>query len=222
MTEPPSSVIDARGGPAAFNTTHWSVVLAAGRDSSLDAQGALQQLCQTYWYPLYAYVRRQGHPPHDAQDLTQEFFARMLERKSFRLADRNRGRFRTFLLTSLKHFLINEWSRGQRLKRGGGRSFFSLEALREAETRFLAEPADPAARPDQAFERQWALTLLESVLPRLRDEFAGHGRADHFDALKVFIWGDQTAVSQVEVAARLGVTPNGCMTNACATSPHAP
>jgi RNA polymerase sigma-70 factor (ECF subfamily) len=193
---------------AAFATTHWSVVLAAGRGGSPDAHDALQRLCQTYWYSLYAYIRRQGHPPHDAQDLTQEFFARMLERHSFRLADRSRGRFRTFLLASLKHFLINDWNRGQRLKRGGGCSFLSLEVLREAETHFLAEPADPAVRPDQAFERQWALALLESVLSRLREEFVGQGRADHFDALKVFIWGDQTTVSQVEVATRLGVTPN--------------
>src|SRR5256885_7625127 len=118
-------------GPAAaqrFNTTHWSVVMAAGEASAPNAQAALEKLCRTYWYPLYAFVRRQGHTPEDAQDLTQAFFARLLEKKYFRAADRNRGRFRTFLLTSLKHFLIHEWHRARALKRGGGQAHLSWDA----------------------------------------------------------------------------------------------
>lgn len=140
--------------------------------------------------------------------MTQGFFAQFLERKQIKLADPDRGRLRSFLLSSLKNFLVNEWSRSQAEKRGGGRSFLSLEEQREAETRFLAEPADPAASPDQAFEKRWALTLLDQVLSRLGAESTAASGQQHFDALKVFVWGDQAAVSQVEVAARLGMTPN--------------
>jgi RNA polymerase sigma-70 factor (ECF subfamily) len=131
-----------------------------------------------------------------------------LERKQVKLADPDRGRLRSFLLVSVKAFVANDWARAQAEKRGGGHSFLSLDQQREAETHFLAEPADPGAPPDQAFEKQWALTLLEQALSRLRDESAATGGQEHFDALKVFVWGDQTAVSQVEIAARLGMTPN--------------
>jgi RNA polymerase sigma-70 factor (ECF subfamily) len=192
----------------AFATTHWSVVLAAADSAAPGSHEALEQLCRTYWRPVYTFVRRQGHSPDDALDLTQGFFARFLERKQVKLADRVRGQLRTFLLVSLKSFLANEWSRGQAKKRGGGHSFISLEEQREAETRLMAEPADPAAPPDQAFEKRRALTLLDQVLSSLRDESAATGGQEHFDALKVFVWGDQTAVSQVEVASRLGMTPN--------------
>ena len=169
---------------------------------------ALEELCRTYWRPIYAFVRREGHGSEDAMDLTQGFFARFLERKQVKLADPDRGRLRSFLLASLKNFLANEWAHAQAQKRGGGRPLLSLDQTTEAETHFLAEPADPAVPPDQAFEKQWALTLLDQVLARLRDEFAATGGPAQFDALKVFVWGDQGAVSQVEIAAKLGITPN--------------
>jgi len=183
-------------------------VLAAADSTAPGAHEALEKLCRTYWHPVYAFVRRQGHSPDDALDLTQEFFARFLERKQVKLADAGRGKFRSFLLSSLKNFLVNEWQRAHAEKRGGGRSFLSLEEQREAETRLLADPADPAAPPDRAFEKRWALTMLDQVLSRLRAEFSATGEQEHFDALKVFVWGDQSAVSQVEVAAKLGMTPN--------------
>ena len=169
---------------------------------------ALEQLCRTYWHPVYSFVRRQGRGPDDALDLTQGFFARFLEKKHIKLADPDRGRLRSFLLASLKNFLLNEWANDQAKKRGGDYLFLSLEQQREAETRFRSEPADPAASPDQAFEKRWALTLLDQVLSRLRDESAATVGQEQFDALKVFVWGDQTAVSQVEIAAKLGMTPN--------------
>ena len=193
---------------AEFPTTHWSVVVAAADSVGPGALEALEELCRTYWRPVYSFIRRQGHGVDDALDLAQEFFARFLERKLVKRADPNRGRLRSFLLVSVKSFLANDWARAQAEKRGGGRSFVSLDEQREAETHFLAEPADPAALPDQAFEKQWALTLLEQTLSRLRDESAGADGQDYFDALKVFVWGDQTAVSQVDIAARLGMTPN--------------
>jgi RNA polymerase sigma-70 factor (ECF subfamily) len=183
-------------------------VLAAADSVGPGAPEALEELCRTYWRPVYAFVRRQGHSVDDALDLTQGFFARFLERKQVKLADPDRGRLRSFLLVSVKTFVANDWARAQAEKRGGGHSFLSLDQQREAETHFLAEPADPGAPPDQAFEKQWALTLLEQALSRLRDESAATGGQEHFDALKVFVWGDQTAVSQVEIAARLGMTPN--------------
>jgi RNA polymerase sigma-70 factor (ECF subfamily) len=183
-------------------------VLAAADSVGPGAPEALEELCRTYWRPVYAFVRRQGHSVDDTLDLTQGFFARFLERKQVKLADPDRGRLRSFLLVSVKTFVANDWARAQAEKRGGGHSFLSLDQQREAETHFLAEPADPGAPPDQAFEKQWALTLLEQALSRLRDESAATSGHEHFDALKVFVWGDQTAVSQVEIAARLGVTPN--------------
>ena len=193
-----------RGHNGAFSTTHWSVVLAAGRGDSPGAADALERLCQVYWYPLYVFVRRQGHAPHDAQDLTQEFFARLLERKYLRLADRKRGRFRTFLLTSLKHFLINEWNKANRQKRGGGRLLISLDA-EKTETRFLAEPADNWS-PDKAFERQWAMVLLDRVLDQLQREFVAAGRGPVFEELKACLTGEDNESTYAEIGRRLGMT----------------
>jgi RNA polymerase sigma factor (sigma-70 family) len=187
-----------------FATTHWSVVLQAGENDSPQAAEALTRLCRAYWYPLYAYVRRQGHAFADAQDLTQEFFARLLERKYLRLADRNRGRFRTFLLTSLKHFLINEWNKANREKRGGGRQVISLDA-EQTETRFRAEPADDRS-PDKAFERRWAMVLLERVLDQLQAEFAATGRTQLFEELKFCLTGEESDSSYIELGRRLGMT----------------
>jgi len=187
-----------------FTTTHWSVVLQAGDQDSPQSTEALETLCRAYWYPLYAYVRRNGQSPHNAQDLTQEFFARVLERKYFQLADRKRGRFRSFLLTSLKHFLIDEWNKANREKRGGGRQIISLDA-EATETRFRAEPADNRT-PDKAFERQWAMAVLNRVLDQLQAEFAATGRGPLFEELKSSLTGEENENSYAEIGRRLGMT----------------
>ena len=190
--------------PREFRTTHWSVVLAAGRDSSPDSAGALEYLCQAYWYPLYAFVRRSGHGPEDADDLTQEFLARLLEKKWLADADPARGRFRSFLLAALKHFLANEWNRSQCLKRGGGREFVALDA-NTAEERYALEPPD-LATPELLYDRRWALTLLARTQQRLRDEMHAEGQAERFAALEPTLVGERTALPYGELAARFGVT----------------
>ena len=187
-----------------FHTTHWSVVLSASQKDSAHAGEALEKLCRAYWYPLYCYVRRAGHTPENAQDLTQEFFARLLEKNSFALASRERGRFRSFLLTSLKNFLTNEYHRSARLKRGGCQSMISFDTA-NAENRYVAEPVDTAT-PETLYEQRWALALLENALARLRDEYAAHGRGPMFDLLKAYVWGERNAVSYTEIAAQLDLT----------------
>lgn len=187
-----------------FATTQWSAVLLAGQDSSPAAQDALQRLCAAYWYPLYAYVRRQGRGVEDAQDLTQAFFARLLERKDLRLADRNRGRFRTFLLSLLKNFLINDWKRENREKRGGGQVVLSLDED-TAESRFAMEPAT-AQPPDSLYDQGWAAVLLDRAFKALRLEFEHAGKLDLFERLKGFVWGEKSALSYAEMAAQLGMT----------------
>jgi RNA polymerase sigma factor (sigma-70 family) len=188
----------------AFATTHWSVVVAAGRTDSPSVQAALSQLCQTYWYPLYAFVRRQGHSPHDAQDLTQEYFARMLEKNCLADVERSKGRFRSFLLASLKHFLANEWDKARAQKRGGGVTFIPLDAA-SAETRYGIEPADTETA-DKLFERRWALTLLDRVLTRLRDEYATQGKLRVFDQLKHTLTGESASAPYAELSIALGTT----------------
>ena len=184
-----------------FATTRWSVVLAAGRKDTTLARAALEKLCQTYWYPLYAYVRRRGHSPEDAQDLTQEFFARLLERQTLAHADPNRGRFRSFILTAMNHFLVSEWKKARAKKRGGGCSVLSLDWA-AAEERFDLEPADHSA-PDKIFERQWAMTLLSEVLNRLEREFHAEGKTELFAALKQTLTGTRESQPYAELAARL-------------------
>jgi RNA polymerase sigma-70 factor (ECF subfamily) len=157
-----------------------------------------------YWYPLYAYVRRTGYGPEDAKDLTQAFFAYFLEKGAFALADRERGRFRTFLLCALKNFLINEYHRQRAEKRGGGRELISLDAP-EGEARYVAEPAD-LTTPEALYEQRWATTLLETALRRLREEYALTKHAAVFDALKAYVWGDQNVPSCAALAAKLGVS----------------
>ena len=152
------------------------MVLAAGRSDSTRAQSALARLCQTYWYPIYAYVRRRGHSPHDAQGLTQEFFAQLLEHHSVASADPSRGRFRSFLRTAVDHFLVHEWQKGQAQKRGGGLQILSLD-LALAEQRYDLEPADTAT-PDKLFDRHWAGALLEEVLSQLEAEYQQAGKAE--------------------------------------------
>ena len=190
-------------GAPSFATTHWSVVLTAGQQESPDAAKALEQLCRAYWYPLYVYVRRHGQSPHDAEDLTQEFFARLLEKKYLRLADPDRGKFCTFLLKSLKHFLVNEWEKARTQKRGGGQCFIHLDA-NIAESRYAAEPVQ-ALTLDQVYEKRWAVTLIEAVLARLRESYATAGQLTVFEALKAFIWGEQTTLSYAEGAIKVAV-----------------
>jgi RNA polymerase sigma factor (sigma-70 family) len=187
-----------------FCTTHWSVVLAAGHTSVPGAQEALETLCRAYWYPLYVYVRRQGYSSEDAQDLTQEFFARLLEKNSLVKADRDRGKFRTFLLGSLKNFLVNEWKRAGRLKRGGGLEFLSIDAI-AAEDRFAAEPANES-NLDAAYDQRWAVTLIEQVLTTLRQEFNAADKARLFEELSGIIWGDKSTASHAEIAGHLNLT----------------
>src|SRR5688500_12073626 len=152
-----------------FSTTHWTVVVAAGQAPSLEADAALAQLCRTYWYPLYAFVRRKGHNPQEAQDLTQAFFARLLEKNYVAQADRDRGRFRTYLLTALTHFLADEWDKAHRMKRGGGRDILSFDAG-TAEERYRLELVDELDAA-KLYERRWVTTLFNQVLARLEEEF---------------------------------------------------
>jgi RNA polymerase sigma-70 factor (ECF subfamily) len=187
-----------------FATTHWSVVLTAGQRELPQAAEALEKLCRAYWYPLYVYGRRQGNSPEDAQDLTQDFFSRLLDKNYLAKADRDRGKFRTFLLGSLKNFLVNEWKRAGRLKRGGGLEFFSIDA-NAAEDRYAAEPATEF-NPDAEYETRWAVTLIEQVLSALRQEFDAADKTRLFEELKGFIWGDKSTTSYAEIAGHLNLT----------------
>ena len=196
----PSS--EAGDGRPAFVTTHWSVVLSARQKDSPQSAAALETLCRTYWYPLYAYVRRQGHSPPDAQDLTQEFFARLLQKDYLKAAAREKGRFRTFLIVALKRFLANEWDRGHAQKRGGGQPLLSLDT-ELAEERYRVEPAE-GATADRIFERRWALTLLERTMTRLREEFTAAGKAEEFKRLKTCLTAERGEISYAEIAGALG------------------
>ena len=183
-----------------FVTTRWSVVLAAQDRSSPDSAAALDMLCRAYWYPLYAYVRGTGRAPDDAQDLTQEFFARLLARDWLRVVLPEKGRFRTFLLVAMKRFLTNEWHRGTRQKRGGGQQLLSLDT---AETRFAAEP--PLA-PDELYDRRWAMTLLDETLARLEQEFEHAGRKHEFDCLKEWLTAERGSIPYAQIAVTLATT----------------
>jgi len=188
----------------AFVTTHWSVVLTAGRSDTTRAHKALARLCETYWYPLYAYVRRRGHSPEDAQDLTQEFFARLIEGRWVENADREKGRFRSFLLSAMNHFLADEWDKARAQKRGGGVGLVPLQ-FDTAETRYGMNPADNLT-PERCFELRWALTLLEEVLKRLQTEYAQEGKADLFAALNPCLVGERTSQPYAELAKKMGVS----------------
>ena len=188
----------------AFVTTHWSLVVSAGRNDTPHARDALEKLCRSYWFPIYAFVRRQGHGPHDAQDLTQEFFARLLEKQQLAAADPARGRFRSFLLASLKHFLANEWDKTRAQKRGGGKILIPVDVA-TAETSCGLEPADQATA-EKIFERRWALTLLDQVLRRLRAEYVRDGKENLFEQLKPTLTEASRTVAYVEIATRLGTT----------------
>jgi RNA polymerase sigma-70 factor (ECF subfamily) len=204
MAQLDSSNASRAAGPGVFATTHWSLVLAAADPQAPQAQAALATLCQNYWFPLYAYVRRQGRNPQDAQDLTQEFFARLLASHLVAAADRKRGRFRSFLLASFKHFLMHEWEKGQAHKRGGHCQIIPWEA-QAGESRYTLEPADHATA-DKAFDRRWALVLLEKVVDRLRADYAAGGRAELFDRLKPALTGEKGLPPYAELARRMGLT----------------
>jgi len=186
-----------------FATTHWSVVLTAGRSDAPQAQDALERLCRTYWHPLYAYVRRRGYSPVDAEDLTQAFFAWLLERNWLARADQERGRFRSFLLTSISNFVANEWDKARAEKRGGGR-VVSLQR-EEAEKYCGWEPADNLT-PEQSFEWRWALALLDEVMKRLSSDFAQDGKGELFQTLKPCLLGEREAQPYSALAAQLGMT----------------
>lgn len=190
-----------------FLTTHWSVVLTAAGGDIPNAQAALEKLCLTYWYPLYSYVRRRGHSPEDAQDLTQEFFARLLERNWVKTADQQKGRFRSFLLSAMNHFLADEWDKARAQKRGGGLPPLPLQ-LDTAEARYGMEAADPVT-PEQSYERRWALTLLEEVLVRLREEYRQQGREHLFTALHPCLTGDRVSQPYARLGAKLGMSEGG-------------
>jgi len=194
-----------RRGYRAFATTRWSVVLAAGADLGSDAsRRALRTLCETYWYPLYAFLRTRGSSPEDAEDLTQAFFARLLERHAVGRADPARGRFRSFLLTSLQHFATNEYDRASTQKRGGGVAPLSIEFER-AEGHFLNEPATRET-PETSFDRRWALALLERAVARLEDEMVRSARQAQFTCLKPYLTGEAPHQTYADAALALNVS----------------
>jgi RNA polymerase sigma-70 factor (ECF subfamily) len=192
---------------AQFAATSWTNVLAAQRTGSPESGAALEKLCCTYWYPLYAYLRRKGSNPHEAQDLTQEFFYRLINDNYLGAVDRRRGKFRSFLLAALNHFVSNQRDYERAAKRGGKTQIVSLDAATEGETRFLREPAALELSPEKVFERNWFLALFDQALARLREE-VGAGRAETFDQLKQFIIDDAEAGDYNAAAARVNMTPN--------------
>ena len=189
---------------ARFLTTHWSVVVAAQAKVDTGSQEALERLCRTYWFPLYAFVRRQGHSAADAQDLTQEFFARLFQKDYLKSAAQEKGKFRTFLLVALKRFLANEWDRQHAAKRGGFTPPVSIDQ-EMAENRFANEPGHNL-QPDVLFDRQWAMTVLEQSLAELQEEYVKTGRAKLFEALRGILDRDETALLYSEIASKLNLS----------------
>jgi RNA polymerase sigma-70 factor (ECF subfamily) len=204
MTPSGEGPAQASAGAASFNTTHWSSVLLAGGSRSPEADAALARLCQAYWYPLYYYIRRLGHRPEDAQDLTQEFLARLVHKDYLKGIKQEKARFRSFLLVALKRFLANEWDRANCLKRGGGQAVLSFDA-QDTENRFLSEPVDEMS-PEKAFERRWALTLLSQVLSRLEAEFCASNKALLFADLKGVLSGEGAVGSYADLGQRFGMS----------------
>lgn len=190
--------------PRCFLTTHWSVVLSAKQENSAEADAALERLCRVYWWPLYAFVRRRGYAAHDAQDLTQEFFARFLAKDFLRSVDRTKGKFRSFLLAAMEHFLSKEWRRANAQKRGGQCAFVSIDDD-SAEQPFLQVSASNLS-PEQLFEQQWAMILLNQTVGRLRQEFVEAGKEAQFEATKAFLTGEKQATTYAALATTLGTT----------------
>jgi len=187
------------GAPGVFPNTRWSVVLAA-RQPTPDSAAALEAICRYYWYPLYAYVRRAGHSPHDAQDLTQAFFCRLLDKRLLDLADREKGRLRSFLVVSMKNFLSNEWRHAATQRRGGAHAHTTFDTT-FAESRFAAD--HQSLGPDETFDQQWALTLLDLTMKRLEAEFVTAGKPDDFEALKGCLTAARGGIDYSAIAGRL-------------------
>lgn len=204
--DPPGTTSDGKEPlrRPAFVTTHWSVVLTAGRNDTPSSQAAIEKLCQTYWYPLYAYARRRGHSVEDAQDSTQDFFARLLEGRWVEDADRTRGRFRTFLLTALNRFLANEWDRARAMKRGGGVIAVPLDAA-IAESHYCAD-TNNALAADRLFDRQWAMTLLEHALSRLETEQQRLGKSGEFAVMSSALTAERGDIPYGTMSAQLGLS----------------
>jgi RNA polymerase sigma-70 factor (ECF subfamily) len=205
MTAGPEQTNALSAAPAHFTTTHWSVILAAVQRDTSQSAAALEALCRAYWQPLYAYVRRRGYSPHDAQDLTQAFFARLLEKDYLQSVDRKKGKFRSFLLAALEHFLANEWRNAHTQKRGGQVNFIPLEDDGLTEARYLQLPASNCS-PEQFFEQQWAIALLEQAVAKVQAEFRSAGKEQLFDELKIFLTGEKTGVSYADLAVRVKTT----------------
>jgi RNA polymerase sigma-70 factor (ECF subfamily) len=201
---PEGSSSEAQAHGAVFATTHWSVVLAAAERDTPQAVAALEELCRTYWYPLYAYVRRQGHSPEDAQDLAQDFFAKLMANGFPRGATPERGKFRSFLLASLRHFLVDQHRHAGAVKRGGGKSFISLDQ-NQAEQRLDLACAHTLT-PDRLYDREWAMALLDRAQCRLEEEYATAGRAELYSRLRNFPVATKGDRSFDQVAADLGMT----------------
>ncbi len=204
MNPLPEFIVDPQSAAPVFATTHWTVVHAAGEEMDSEAGEALTKLCRSYWYPLYAYVRRQGCDAHEAQDLTQEFFARLLERNYFSALDRRKGRFRSWLLASMEHFLAKQWRDARRLKRGGGQKILSLDE-QTAEQRYKLEPTETLTA-EHLYERRWALTLLEQTMQALRAEFASAEKLPLFERLQVFLTSERSGETYAETARALNMT----------------
>jgi len=196
-----------------FPVTQWTTVLAAGGTPSPESARALERLCVAYWYPLYAFVRRSGYSPADAEDLTQEFFVRLLDHNWIAHADRYRGRFRSFLLMAMKRFLAKEWDRAQTAKRGGKAKIIPLQ-LDTAETRYSREPVDTRT-PDEVFEKHWAMTLLNSVLKRLREQYERDGKGRLFETLEPSLIGSRETQPYAALATRLGMTEGAVKMAVC-------
>jgi len=198
----PAATLEQTGvGGAHFLPTHWSVVLAAGWRDSPQATEALERLCQAYWYPLYAYIRRKGYPLEEAQDLTQEFFLHVLRGEFLSRADRAKGKFRSYLLGALEHFLAKQWRRSHRLKRGGGCQILSLKA-EPGESRYRLEPFHELTA-EKLYNQSWAMMLLEQAMNALKEECESTGKSQLFEELKTRLDGDDNQASYEEVALRL-------------------
>ena len=198
------SARDSSDAPRQFHPTHWSVVLAAGNIQSPESARALENLCRAYWFPLYAYIRRQGTNPHEAQDLTQGFFEHLLQKKALAAVQPEKGKFRSFLLASLNNFLNNERDKARRLKRGGGAEIISLEA--DATEERYAAGLLHSESPEKVFERRWAQAVVEQVAKRLAAELQAAGLANRFEILKDFLMGDPGNISYEDAAMKLGMS----------------
>jgi RNA polymerase sigma factor (sigma-70 family) len=193
--------ISESGAPVLFATTHWSVVLSACQELTTQNAAALEQLCGTYWYPLFAFLRRSGYDVADAQDLTQSFFAHLLEKDRLQTVNRAKGKFRSFLIASLKNFLANEYDKRRALKRGAQYAFVPLDT-QSNEARYCGDPFHELT-PDRVFDRSWALALVEKTMHRLREEYAAENKASLLDALQIYLSGDKGGMSYSEMAVRL-------------------